>query len=107
MDAFRVDVKAGDVTDVLILSGEADLVAAPVIIEQGIERLDKATTTELVVDLEGVTFMDSTALGALVKLHNTAEQGGKQLTLSRVPKRITQLLTITGLDTLLAVRPAP
>jgi anti-sigma B factor antagonist len=104
MEIFRIDVRAGTDAAELVLSGEADLAAAPQIIDRGTDRLTLASTNSLVADLGGVTFMDSTALGALVRLHNTAEQLGKRFTLVRVPDRVTKLFEITGVDTLFTVQ---
>jgi anti-sigma B factor antagonist len=81
---------------VLRPSGELDLDAAPDIIDAGLAALE-APNPILLVDLDSVTFIDSTAIGALVRLNNTADDQGKHLALTNVPARVHQVLTITGL----------
>ncbi len=57
----------------LVLSGEADLDFANDIIQLGTLALNECTS--LVIDLGAVTFMDSTAIGALLQLRNVAVLG--------------------------------
>jgi anti-sigma B factor antagonist len=93
MTGFHVSSSPG----VLRLSGELDLDAAPDIVTAGIAALEGPDTPTLLVDLDAVTFIDSTAIGALVRLSNAADDQGKHLTLTNVPARVHQVLTITGL----------
>jgi anti-sigma B factor antagonist len=61
----------------------------------------------LIADLAAVTFMDSTAIGALVQLHNAANEDGKRLVLVSVAPRVLRVLEITGLDTVFDIAAAP
>ena len=72
-------------------------------------ELDVATTPELrdclagvdgdvVVDLSGVTFMDSTALGALVSATNRSREQGATFTLRGESAFVHRLLKVAGLD---------
>ena len=56
------------------------------------------TSAFLVVDLSEATFLDSSALGALVTLTNRARAMGGTLTLAAVPPRIMQTLSLVRLD---------
>ena len=60
----------------MILSGEADLAVADQITRQGTSLLRSDATQCLVIDLGGVSFVDSTTLGALIRLRNLAAQEG-------------------------------
>ena len=102
-------------------SGPADLLgssvpAAPVVVARG--ELDLATVgrfrgalterlaqgcTHLVVDLTEVTFIDSSGLGALVNAHRSLQRRGGRLRLVCRRPRVLRVLSLTGLDTLLAV----
>jgi anti-anti-sigma factor len=82
---------------VLRLSGEIDLDAAPDIVDAGLAARDEPGTRTLLVDFNSVTFIDSTAIGALARLNNTADAQGKHLALTNVPARVQHVLTITGL----------
>lgn len=82
------------------LTGEVDLAAADEIIgtvQQALDEADSAGDGPLVLDLAGVTFMDSTGLGALISIRARAEAAGRSLTLRQVPARVRRLLEITGL----------
>lgn len=57
----------------------------------------------LLVDLEAVTFLDSTVLGAFVVMRNAAVAQGKEIMLANVPERVRLLLGLTGLDGVFAV----
>jgi anti-sigma B factor antagonist len=86
----------GDVT-VVHVAGEIDVYTAPVLRE----RLDEQIAggrRHLVVDLQGVTFMDSTGLGVLVgRLKLVRVQDGT-LKLVCTSERILKVFAITGLD---------
>jgi anti-sigma B factor antagonist len=51
----------------------------------------------IVLDLAGVTFMDSMGLGALVRLHVSASGSGSRLELIHLGKQIRELLGLTHL----------
>lgn len=79
------------------LRGEVDIYTAPRFKEQLIALLDEGVT-ELVIDLSGVTFIDSTALGIMIggvrRLHDV--DGRMALVVATRP--VARVLTITGLD---------
>ena len=56
-----------------------------------------------VVDLEGVDFLDSTALGVLVGAHKRFVQAGGGLVLVCTTPRILRVLEVTGLARVFAV----
>lgn len=82
----------------LLISGEVDLANAQLVVDAGTTGLDRDDVEALSIDLGAVTFMDSTALSALITLLNRANATGKALTLTRVPDRIARLLDLTGLS---------
>lgn len=89
----------------LALAGEVDLEVADALTEMARSRLADPGVWRLVIDLGTVTFMDSTALGALVAIRNAAGEMGKATALCNVPEGIHRLLVITGLDAVFAVNP--
>ena len=80
--------------------------AAPRILPQLKERINGLIAqgnSNLVVDLEGVEFMDSTGLSALVSgLMRTSESGGGMTVVCTRPQ-VLRLLALTGLDQVLKV----
>ncbi|WP_327286833.1 STAS domain-containing protein [Streptomyces sp. NBC_01198] len=58
---------------------------------------------DLIVDLSGVTFCDSSGFNALLRLRRRVVEAGGWLALAASPKPIGSLLTLTGTDTVFAV----
>ncbi|MEU6867705.1 STAS domain-containing protein [Streptomyces sp. NPDC046876] len=60
----------------------------------------------LVLDLSGVTFMDSTGLNLLLALRARAQAEGGRLELTGVPRQALHVLELTGTRHLFALHPA-
>ena len=103
METFRIKAVPGDGTCTLVLTGEADLAIAEDIIELGVLSLGEAAIHALIVDLAAVTFIDSSAIGALLHLRNVAEDSGRKLILTRVPSRVLHVLEVAGLDAVFTI----
>jgi anti-anti-sigma factor len=61
----------------------------------------------VVVDLRGVTFMDSTALSALLNAQRRLTRAGRKLSLIVVPGAVARILEVTRLDTTFALADTP
>ncbi len=97
MVGLRIDVVIDGPTATLTLAGEADLAVADTFFEQGAGTLTGDGVTTLVINLGQVTFIDSTLISALVRLHNLVEESGQALRLTEVPARVVRILQIAGL----------
>ncbi|MEP7020160.1 MAG: STAS domain-containing protein [Pseudonocardiales bacterium] len=84
--------------------GDIDLGCADDVATLGTLSLDDPSLRSLTLDLAAVTFMDSTGIGALVRIRNTALQVSKPLTLRDPSEPVTKVLKITGLDNVFAVQ---
>jgi anti-anti-sigma factor len=93
---FEVDVKEETRGTVVTVSGELD-VASSQTLEQELSKLQGTAT--VVVDLRGLTFIDSTGLGVLVRAHQLAKEQNRRFGLVRGNGQVDQLLNLTGLDT--------
>lgn len=51
----------------------------------------------LVIDMSGVTFMDSTGIGTLVEVSHSAQDAGVTFTIRRPSARVVRILQATGL----------
>jgi anti-sigma B factor antagonist len=92
---ITVNTDGGSIT--LHLPGVIDLSIADDLRAIG-EAAAHATNTEHVyLDCGEVTFIDSTGLGAMVRINNTAGSLGRRLALTRVPPKVIALLTRGGL----------
>jgi len=82
------------------------MAAAHAPVELGLRRLDEITGQTLIVDLSGVTFIDSSGLGGLVQLSNLAAARGVTVYLRNPNPRAVSLLRLSGLDSVLPQLPA-
>lgn len=96
MDLSISSAERGAVT-VVHVGGEIDVYTAPTLREQLDEQI-AAGRTSLIVDLENVTFMDSTGLGVLVGRLKLVRLHGGALRLVCSQERILKVFAITGLD---------
>jgi anti-anti-sigma factor len=76
----------------LRVSGALDLAAAPQLIEAAL------TSGLLRLDLSEVEFMDSTGLGALITLRNTAHERGDEMELLTVSRAVQRVFALSGLE---------
>lgn len=81
-------------------AGELDAVTVPELAEA---LLEVDASARLIVDLTDVTFLDSTALGALAGETKTRRRAGGELLLACDDGRTRRVLAATGLDGVLAV----
>jgi anti-sigma B factor antagonist len=86
------------------VSGEVDLHTAPQLRSVLGGLVDRESPGEsVVVDLTGVSFIDSTGLGELVGAHKAVQRRGDRLHVVATNDRVTRLLSLTGLDEVLDV----
>jgi anti-sigma B factor antagonist len=87
----------------LALNGELDLVSGPAL-EEAMAALADSDAELVVVDLRGLTFMDSTGLHLLVQAQQWAHDFGHRFALIRGPEQVQRLFDLTGLaDTMTIV----
>ncbi len=102
-ETFESSVEHGSGYTVVSVRGEVDVATAPAL--GG--RLDEAIgqgPPVLVVDLLGVTFIDSTALGVLIGANKRCEEVGCSMRLVVAEPRIVKIFEITGLTDMFAIR---
>lgn len=90
--------KINDVT-VLDLTGKMTLGEGDELLKQTINNLLAAGAKKIVLNLEGVPYIDSAGLGEVVRTHTTVSRQGGSLKLLNLTKRIEDLLSITKLLT--------
>ena len=96
---FGVD-KQDDSVAVVRLTGRVDLESAESIRER-LRGLVQEGVRHLVLDLQGVSFLDSTGLGALVSGIKTARLAGGDLRIARPGAQARLVLELTTLDRVL------
>jgi anti-sigma B factor antagonist len=91
----------------LLIDGEVDLAVADELGEAAEAALVDSGGRGVILDLSGVTFLDSTGLGALVGIRNSLVQRDASLVLLRPSEPVTRLLQITGLVDVFAIEAGP
>ena len=86
--------------NVLRLNGEVTREHASGVYLQVQRLLDKGRVN-ILLDLEGATYLDSAALGVLVRAYKDARSRGGEVALTHVPADVQALLEYTRLDTIL------
>ena len=87
---------------VVRVEGEIDLDSAGELSEAALAAMQEIGP-RVVLDLSGVTFMDSTGLKVLLAVHKRAELAGGRLVLAAPTRSVNRVVSITGFDRTLAV----
>ena len=101
-DLVSLDISGDDWAVRLTAVGEVDSSSAPQLRRELDAVLDRAVG-EIIVDLDGVTFLDSAGLCALASAHRRAVAQGVRLRVLASGRAVIRPLEITGLWTLLGV----
>lgn len=83
---------------VVAITGELDLSARPELVDQVGEALDGDDVRSVTLDLHGVTFCDSSGLGALLDIKRVSDSAGVEVVLRTVPASVGRLLDLTDVD---------
>jgi anti-sigma B factor antagonist len=94
-------VSAGE--HLVVVGGELDLNAAPELKAALGAAIDRGATT-VVVDMDEVTFIDSTAIGVLLAARERLRQSGGALELVCVEPNVLRVLEIVGMGAVAGVR---
>jgi anti-sigma B factor antagonist len=98
---FHIDDSRRDDVTYVALTGEIDLAAAPVIRDH-VDRLLGTDTAAVVIDLSGVTFLDSSGIGTLLTCRKMADAAGKTFRALHAQDRVAAILDMTGVTDILA-----
>jgi anti-sigma B factor antagonist len=90
---------------VVAVSGEVDLHTTPEL-ERALAAPVTEGVTQLVVDLSGATFIDSTALHILLRAARQLDPKGGELIVVVPDPNVRKVFAITGFDRLFSVVPA-
>ncbi len=94
--------QAGDVT-VLDMSGKITIGEGSVSLRSAIRRLLEEGKKRILLNLAGVSYVDSSGIGELVSSYTAINKEGGQLKLLNLTQKIQDLLTITKLLTVFDV----
>lgn len=99
---FHIEERRGAVAPVIAVRGEVDVATAPQLREH-LQRVIADGSSTVVLDLLGVTFLDSTALGVVVGAHKRCRELGGELRVVVADPRLVKIFEITGLTGVLTI----
>ena len=97
MTILEVDTEEREGLVRVSLRGELDLSTVEKV-EEELRRIEDRADKLLVLDLTGLTFLDSTGLRLMVTADQRARKAGRRLALVRGPETVHRVFTITKLD---------
>jgi anti-sigma B factor antagonist len=92
----------GDVT-ILDLSGRITIGSGEEALRNAMQDILNNGAKKVVINMGGVTMIDSSGIGELVSAYTTATNRGTKLKLANLPAKVSDILTITQLITVFDV----
>lgn len=101
---MNINVKINQSIDCIevLVSGEIDAFTAPRLREM-VTPLANQDHVQMVIDLSGVSFMDSTGLGVVVGLFKTVKVHNGTFKIVGLSSRLKRLFDITGLTEIIQI----
>ena len=96
-DLLTTTLTSGPLEVVCVVAGEIDPITGPQLEGEILTALAGSAATDLVLDLAGVTFIDSSGLRVVIDLHKAMLARGGRLVLRRPSATVNRLLEITNL----------
>jgi anti-sigma B factor antagonist len=103
MNDFTIDETAREDAVALGLAGDLDM-SATFALEPVLDRILADGARELVLDLGGVGFVDSSGLGLLIATHERTSDADVAMAITGAAPEIQRVFQIAGLDGVLPVR---
>jgi len=103
-DRLSVEHSAIDGVRVVIVRGEIDHTVKDVLSE-ALLLPDSGTRPRTVVDLSGVTFMDSSGVSVFISAYQSMSDAQGWLRIAGAQESVLRILQIVGMDTLISCHP--
>lgn len=92
--------------EILKLNGRLTLGRELQHLEWTVEEIIKAQQNRVVLDMAGVSFIDSAGVGILIGCHGTLARAGGGLRLAAVTERVGEVFAVTRIDSILLIHPS-
>jgi anti-sigma B factor antagonist len=102
---MQLEIKERGAGDVVILDllGKITIGEGSVQLRDAVSNLLESGRQRIILNLQGVNYVDSSGIGELVSRYTTTKNQGGQLKLLQLPKKIKDLLMITKLLTVFEI----
>jgi len=99
---FDVESRVAGDRAIVTVRGDLDLqVAARVVAE--IEKVEEGAPALLVIDLSGISFLDSSGMGVLAAAQARAVEAGRRIVVVRPPYSVRRAFELSGFDDVIEV----
>jgi anti-sigma B factor antagonist len=104
---LKVSTRSQGSRTIMSLGGEIDLYTAPRLHGELVSLLSGDSPVQVIVDMSGVEFCDSTGMNVLLAAHRKAREQGGDLELAAPRPAIRKVLQVTGLESVFTVLDDP
>ena len=101
---MQVNIETDDVRVIAYISGEIDHHNAPSIRQRVDSAVECAYPEKLVLDMGGVTFMDSSGIGLIIGRWKLMQALSGELEVANAPQHIKKVMHVAGLERLCQTR---
>ncbi|HZB06010.1 MAG TPA: STAS domain-containing protein [Thermoleophilaceae bacterium] len=99
---FEVESRIESDRAIVTVRGDFDLqVAERVVVE--LAKVEERAPALIVVDLSGLSFMDSSGMGVVAAAHARAVEAGRRIVFVRPPYTVRRAFELSGFDDVIAV----
>lgn len=107
MSTFEASMRPDELdSQVLHVVGDLDLATAPLLLARAEELLAESQCERLRLDLSAIRFIDSTGIGALIKIRNLLLEQEGTLVITKSSPAVDRVLALVGLTHLFSSGPA-
>jgi anti-sigma B factor antagonist len=103
---LQIDIGHQDGATVLSVAGEIDLATASMLDDSITAAFESGTEDDVIVDLDRVSFMDSSGLQVLLS-HIFSEQNGRRIRVTKGSPQVYRLFEVSGMVDQLPFIPEP
>jgi anti-sigma B factor antagonist len=94
---FHIVTRHGPDRLIIKLDGELDMVSCA-LLDEALADMDLDGWGAIVLDLRGVSFLDSTGLKAIFRVRGVVHGRGQKFAVTQGSAQVQRLLSLTGLD---------
>ncbi len=96
---MKIDVRQREGVTILAPKGKITIGVGDVALRDAVQEALKAGGQKILIDLSGVSTIDSSGVGELVSAYTTVTHRGGKLKLLKIPPKVADVLQITQLIT--------
>jgi len=96
---MKINARTRDGVVILDCKGKITIGVGDVVLREAVQETVRAGNKNILINLAGVTTMDSSGVGELVSTYTTVTNRGGKLKLLNLPPKVSDILQITQLIT--------